>query len=136
MKRHHTSGPHTPSLLHLKAGARASTSLTVPPLQPPRRAVFLPAISPRPTPSSYPGSRPRPRLLARVPVCLDPTSSRAPTILTNLAPDLPRANIMAYPIPSRPLHCDASPSSKEGAPEIPASHADPALPSHPRAPRS
>jgi hypothetical protein len=43
------SALHCISLLHLKAGARASTALTVPPLQPP------------PAPSSSRQSRPRPR---------------------------------------------------------------------------
>jgi hypothetical protein len=72
------------------AGARASTNLTVPPLQPP------------PAPSYFLQSCPRPRRLP----CIPPTSPRRlPCIPASTAPT-----------------------------SFPASRADPALPSHPRAP--
>jgi hypothetical protein len=65
------------SLLHLKAGARASTNVTVPPLQPP------PALSSflqsRPRSRRFPSlqSRPRPRRLPCIPPSTAPTSFTA-----------------------------------------------------------
>jgi hypothetical protein len=65
------------SLLHIKAGARASTNLTVPPLRPP------------PTLSSFLQSRPRPRRLPCIPPSTAPTSfpaSRGDPALPSISP--------------------------------------------------